>query len=130
MKKLVYMLAFVLLAIGTISAQGRHWVPSASAETVTKEGTLQLQNGHIVLSTGDTAYFIPGLMRYVSFIDELREGASISAEGFVFGNFLRLTRFTVGGREYDLGINTPRWGGYAHCGFGPMRGGGFRRGHW
>ena len=105
MKKLVFLTLICLLAIGTVSAQG--WT---APETIRVEGTLQLQNGHIVLSTGTTVYFVPGLMRYIGFIEGLREGARISAEGFVSGNFLQATKVIIGGREYDLSANNQRWG--------------------
>ena len=134
MKKLVFLTAIAFLAIGTVSAQGLPWVPSAPPETVRVEGTLQLQNGHIVLSTGTVAYFVPGLMHYVGFIDGLREGVRVSVEGFASGNFLQPTKLTVGGREYDFAANTPGWGpmggpmawGHHHRGWG-HRGRGWSR---
>ena len=118
MKKLVFLVVIALLVIGTASAQGWGWVPPAPPETVRVDGTLQLQNGHIVLSTGTVVYFVPGLMRYIGFIDGLREGARISAEGFASGNFLQPTKLTIGGREYDFAANTPGWGPMG----GPMMG--------
>ena len=105
MKKLVFLSLIALLVIGTVSAQG--WT---SPETIRVEGTLQLQNGYIVLSTGTVVYYIPGLMRYIGFIDGLREGARISVEGFVSGNLLQATKLIIGGREYDLLANNQRWG--------------------
>ena len=115
MKKLVFLALIALLAIGAVSAQG--WAPPTPPETVRLEGTLQLQNGRIVLSTGTAVYFVPGLPRLVGFIDGLREGARITVEGYAFGNILRSTKLSVGGREYDLIGDAPargagqRWGG-------------------
>ena len=150
MKKLVFFTVIALLAIGTISAQG--WGPGTPPETVRVEGTLQLQNGQIVLSAGTVTYFVPGLPRLIGFIDGLREGARVTVEGYAYGNVLRASKLSVGGREYDLfgdaqawgpgpgwgGGGCPGWGGgYGHrgghhWGGGPM-GGGFgqgRRGRW
>ena len=136
MKKLFFLAIIALLAIGTITAQGWGWVPP---ETVRVEGTLQLVNGQIVLSSGTATYYVPALVRYIGFIDELREGARVSVEGYASGGFLQVSKFTVGGREYDLFANAPGWGGpgwgqggYACCHFGPM-GGAYRqgrRGRW
>ena len=114
MKKLVFLLLISLLIIGTVSAQGWGWTP---AETIRVEGTLQMQNGHIVLSTGTAVYFIPGLMRYIGFIEGLREGTRISAEGFVSGNFLQAIKLIIGGREYNLTANNQTPGGFMG---GPM----------
>ena len=122
MKKVFFIFAFALLAIGMVSAQGwgRGWdqgrgggwgwtSPPAPPTAITVEGTLQLQNGFIVLFTGTTAYHIQGLQRLVGFVDGLQEGARMSVEGFASGNFLRPTKFTVEGREFDLARNTPEW---------------------
>ena len=144
MKKLVFLAVIALLTIGTASAQG--WGPPP--ETVRVEGTLQLQNGQIVLATGTTAFFVPGLPRLVGFIEGLREGTRITVEGYASGNILRPTKFIVAGREYDLFGDAPEWGpgwgggpgwGRGACwGHGPRSGhhwappGGFggRRGRW
>ena len=147
MKKLVFLAVISLLVMGTVSAQGWGWgfAPPAPPETVRVEGTLQLQDGHMVLSTGTAVYFVPGLFRYVGFIDGLREGARISAEGFVSGSFLQISKLNIGGREYDFSATTqPGWGpmggpmGWRHHqewgpGPGPMGGYGHRgrgRGRW
>ena len=124
MKKFVLSAVIALLAIGTVSAQGWGWAPLTDpVETVRVEGTLQMQNGCIVLSTGNVVYFVPGLMRYIGFIDGLREGARVSAEGFASGNRLQPTKLTIAGREYEFSTNTPGWGP-----MGGPRGGGGRMG--
>ena len=136
MKKLVILAAIALLAIGTVSAQGWGWAPP---ETVRVQGTLQLLNGQIVLSSGGTTvYYVPVLIQYVGFIDGLREGAQVTVEGYTYGNLLQPTKFNVGGRDYDLTANTQGWGGgYGYCpmwggGRGGARGGGpmMRGGRW
>ena len=135
MKKLFFLAVISLLLVGTISAQGWGWTPPAPPESVSVEGTLQLQDGHVVLSTGTAVYYVPGLLRYTGFIDGLREGARITAEGFVYGSFLRVNKLVIGGREYDFAATTPpgwgpmgqrhhrEWGpmgGRPHHGWGPM----------
>ena len=123
MKKYAVLFVIAVLAIGTASAQGWGWAPP---ETVRVEGTLQLQNGQIALSTGTAVYFVPDLARYIGFIDGLREGARISAEGFASGGFLQPTKLTIDGRVYDFATNTP---GCCHMGQGHHRG--YRgRGRW
>ena len=122
MKKFVFLAVIAILAVGTASAQGWGWAPPTPPETVRVQGTLQLQNGQIVLVSGTNVYFVPVLVRYIGFIDGLREGAQVTAEGFAFNNVLQLSRFTVGGRDYDLGFDANTgWGGW--CGMGGRWGG-------
>ena len=121
MGKLFFFTMIALLAIGSVSAQG--WGNFGPSETVRVEGTLQLHQGHIALSTGTTVYFVPGIARYIGFVDGLREGARVTATGFAFGNVLEVTNFTIGGRDYDLGS---RWDSGGYWGGGPMG----RRGGW
>ena len=134
MKKIGLALAIALLAIGTVSAQGWGNWGGASQTTVTVEGTLQLQNGQIAVSSGNATFFVPMLGRYVGFVEGLREGARVSVVGYASGNFLQPVQFTIDGRTYDLLPAGPAYGGFGHCwdGFGgPMRGrGGFGRGRW
>ena len=91
-------MVIALVAAGTSWAQW--W---GTPETVSIQGTAGLQNGQFVIISGDSVYFVPLLGRYVGFIDGLREGASVSIEGFAFGNHIRPVRMTIGGRSYDLG---------------------------
>ena len=138
MKKIVFLTLIAFISIGVVFGQARDFrrANPALPETVQLEGTLQLQNGHIVLSTGTAEYFIPGLMRYIGFIDGLKEGARITAEGYAFRNFLHTTKLTIDGREYDFAVN-PGWRQMGS--WGPMGGqmghhfhnyGGHRRGRW
>ena len=112
MKKLGFVLVIAFLAIGTVSAQ--NW---GNSQSITVEGTLQLQNGQIAVSTGNAVYFVPELGRYIGFIDGLREGAQCQVDGYASGNFIQATRFTVNGKSYDLDANYPQGGyGYHHGG--------------
>jgi hypothetical protein len=129
MKKLSFVLVIALLAIGTASAQG--WGRGVP-QTVIVEGTLQLQNGQIVVSSGNTVYYCPLIGRYVGFIDGLKEGSRVTIEGFAYGNMLQPIKLTTGGKSYDfLASNS---GGYdcyggGYCG-GPMMAGGRGRRGW
>jgi len=100
MKKIVFILLIAFLVIGSLSAQG--WGPRNVPESVKVEGTLQLHNGQFAVASGNNIYYIPGIARYVGFIDNLKEGSNVSFEGYVFGNFLRPTKMTISGKSYDL----------------------------
>ncbi|MDR3013074.1 MAG: hypothetical protein LBU70_07675 [Chitinispirillales bacterium] len=93
-------------------------------QLVTVEGALLLRDGRIALVTvEDTAYYVPGLWRYVGFIDGLKEGAHVFITGHSFGEFLQPSRLTLGGKTYDLATaDDPRFGerGRRH-GHGSMR---------
>jgi len=100
MKKIVMILAIAFLAIGALSAQG--WGGRGIPEQVKIEGTLQLQNGEFAVASGNNIYYVPMIARYVGFIDNLKEGANVSFEGYVAGNFLRPVKMTISGKTYDL----------------------------
>ncbi|MDR0447976.1 MAG: hypothetical protein LBH07_04845 [Treponema sp.] len=127
MKKLIFVLAFGILVIGAASAQG--WGRGVVPQSVTVSGTLQLQNGQFTVVSGNTAYYCPMIGQYVGFIDSLKEGSSITIEGFVYGNLIQPTKLTTGGKSYDFPANN--LGGYGgYCGgygggycAGPMAGG-------
>jgi hypothetical protein len=110
MKKMSLVLTVGILTIGTISAQtwGSQW---GTAQSVTVEGTLQLQNGQIAVSTGNAVYFVPVLNRYIGFIDGLKEGARVSILGYASGNVLQATQATINGKSYDFQAS-----GYANYG--------------
>ena len=128
MKKLGFVLVIAFLAISGISAQ--NW---GNSQSITVEGTLQLQNGQIAVSTGNAVYFVPELERYVGFIDGLREGARVSVAGDASGNYLQLVQMTLNGKSYDFQANNFAQGyGRGYCaGRGGGRGGwGMRGGCW
>jgi hypothetical protein len=91
-------------------------------EKVSVTGVLGLSRGIIVIEGEGRRYYVPALGRYTGFIDGLKDGAQVSAEGYSFrppagapgtaspGNtenpaegFLRITKLTLNGRDYDLG---------------------------
>jgi len=137
MKKLVFLLVIAFMAAGTIFAQG--W--GGVSQQITVTGTLQLLNGQIALSSGNTVYFVPSLGRYVGFIEGLKEGTSVSIEGYASGNYLEPSKVTISGKSYDFTPNNfgqGRGGGYGYCGNGSYNSGGYgcgggygsRRGRW
>jgi len=136
MKKPVFLLVIAFMAAGTIFAQG--WGNVSQRITVT--GTLQLQNGQIALASGNAVYFVPSLVRYVGFIEGLKEGARVSIEGNAWGNNLEPSKLTIDGKSYDFSpYNISQvGGGYGYCGNGPNSSGGYgcgggygyRRGRW
>jgi len=72
-------------------------------------GNLTIANGMIAIKDGDTTYVIPGLMRYVGFIDSLKDGAQVTIEGTVMSRqadakIKRLIpgKLTIGSKEYEL----------------------------
>jgi hypothetical protein len=110
MKKLIIFLFIVVLITGTVFAQTReNRQPAFNSTSV--EGTLKLERGFVALDSGDSVYYVPMLNRYVGFIDELKEGANVSVEGYLFRNTIHPTKLTIAGKSYDLGM-----GGFA---FGP-----------
>jgi hypothetical protein len=113
--KVMGMAAMMLLAAGAGTAVFAQSAASPWGQTVTVEGTLQLQNGQIALVSGNTNYFVPMLTRYAGFVDGLREGARVSVQGYAGGyNVLMPTAFTVNGKSYD--VSTLATGGAGYCG--------------
>jgi len=126
MKKLTIFLIVAVLAVGTLCAQTRSEGPRERRErtdnSVTMQGTLKLERGFVALESGDSVYFVPSLMRYAGFISELKEGANVSVEGYVFRNMLHPKKVTVAGKSYDLIAAGPRQGfGLRNDNFNPDR---------
>jgi hypothetical protein len=107
----VFMKKSVLIAIWAImvfvAAAGRIAAQDEGGpRTVSVQGTLGLQNGVIILSSGDTVYFVPHLSPYAGFIDGLKEGAQVKVEGRQMdGNYLMPSKIIVDGRDYNLSVN-------------------------
>ena len=116
MKKLGLIVIIALLAAGAVTAQNWRGF-GVSPQPTAFEGTLQLLNGQIALSTGNTVFFVPVLRQYVGFIEELREGARISILGYASGNTLQPIQFTIAGRSYDLSPVTSVPAGFGQNGF-------------
>ncbi|MDR1229775.1 MAG: hypothetical protein LBK61_00070 [Spirochaetaceae bacterium] len=141
MKKIVLAMLTALAVAGIASAQS---FLGSGAQAQSVQGTLGLQNGVIVLSSGDTVYYVPHLSRHLGFIDGLKEGAHVKIDGYSMGNgYLMPSKITVGDKDYDVsgsydvpqggmaGCEVAHGGGH-HGGYGGGKGYVHRygRGHW
>ena len=127
MKKIGFLALIAVFTIGTVFAQNQENRKRVSPELITVEGTLQLQNGMIAVLAGETVYYVPRLQRYIGFIEGLKEGNSVSIEGYAYRNFLGPTKVTINGKSYDF----PKigFGQGALPGFDQMHRHGFNQGH-
>jgi hypothetical protein len=120
-KKVGFFLLIAVLVIGTVFAQSRNDLQRIE-RTVTIDGTLQLERGTIAVTNGSSVYYIPSLTRYIGFIEGLKEGASVSVEGYEYGNVLYPVRVTIAGKSYDFDANGRGYGmmgsGYGMMGYG------------
>jgi len=121
MKKLGFLFFIVCLAIGTASAQNWNNGWGTPTQTISVTGTLQLQNGVIAVVSGNTGYYVPSLTQYIGFIEGLREGAQVSIDGYVSGNYLQPTKVTISGRSYDFSANAQQCFSYCGGGWGNSR---------
>ncbi|MDR2435250.1 MAG: hypothetical protein LBD47_11895 [Treponema sp.] len=109
----------VLLAFGIVamvSAWGRErWggggpgPQQPPTEQVTVTGNLTIVQGALAVKSGDITYLVPGLLRYANFIDSLKDGAQVKLEGDATSTgqdakikVLRVSKLTIGGKDYDL----------------------------
>jgi hypothetical protein len=98
-------------AQGTPAPQSQELNQSMPAQTVTAAGTLQLLNGMIAIVNSGEAYYVPNLEGLTRFIDGLKEGTEVTAEGYAYKNnaytFLRLSKLTVNGKSYNFPATPP-----------------------
>jgi hypothetical protein len=117
MKRLGFFLVIAVLLASAVFAQNRdNW--RGERKTVTVDGALRLENGIIALGSGDNVYYVPMLMRYVGFIDGLKEGANVSVEGYAFNRMLHPVKVTVSGKAYEFSAEN-RGRMFGGNGFGP-----------
>ncbi|MDR3303914.1 MAG: hypothetical protein LBS86_05835 [Treponema sp.] len=122
MKKLIFVAAIVLAVAGIVSAQNWGWggSPRGVSQSVTVTGTLQLRNGTIAVTSGETVCYVPDLARYIGFIDGLKEGAQVTVQGYVYGDqaftYLQPATVTLAGKDYDF--STANAQGGSCCGYG------------
>ncbi|MDR1286593.1 MAG: hypothetical protein LBK08_03205 [Treponema sp.] len=114
MKRIIAIVLFAAGTAGMIFAQSAGDAPANRPgagrrlpEKTTVSGTLGLREGMIILESGDSFYYVPGLSRFAGFIDGLKEGAAVSIEGRVFRSpsgslVLRTEKLGIAGRSYDL----------------------------
>ncbi|GMO48422.1 MAG: hypothetical protein Ta2G_03970 [Termitinemataceae bacterium] len=131
--KIIVMASLIAFAgIGSIAAHGhdgghggngwggngRHggaWgaMGGTAAEAVKVTGTLQLVDGQIVIVSGSITYITHDIQRLVGFIEGLKEGATVKVEGEARAvpvnpnaRFLRVSKLSVGGKDYNLNQNS------------------------
>jgi hypothetical protein len=137
MKRIVLCVLFAAVVSGVLVAQDpgdpgfsrRNQAP----EKITLSGSLGLSQGRIVLESGGNTYYIAGLERLIGFVEGLKEGASVSLEGWAFPlprseteQIFRAAKLSLNGKDYELGSQewpaSPRhdfgWGNGGN-GFGP-----------
>jgi hypothetical protein len=114
MKRIVLCVLFAIAAAGILWAQhsGR---PDSSRrdrepEKTTISGSLALSRGRIALESGGNTYYITGIGGLIGFIDGLKEGASVSLEGWAFPlprseteQIFRAAKLSFNGKDYELG---------------------------
>jgi hypothetical protein len=83
----------------------------AAGETVTVSGNLALVDGQIAVVADGVTYIAGGLRWLTGFIDGIKEGAAVSLEGRARTapfdpntRFLRISKLTVGGKEYAFPV--------------------------
>ena len=103
MKKLMLFILIAVFALGTVSAQTRQ----RDSNSITVNGILKLERGHVAVQSGDSVYSVPVLTRYIGFIDELKEGKAVSVEGYVFGNIIYPAKLTIDDKSYDFSASGP-----------------------
>jgi hypothetical protein len=109
MKKAFLVAVIALAFIGIVSAQS--WRPGWTrnqgdfAQIVAVTGTLQLRNGTIAVESNNSVYYVPSLERYIGFIDGLKEGATVTIEGYGDRAYLQPSKITLNGKSYDFSAN-------------------------
>jgi hypothetical protein len=83
----------------------------AAGETVTVSGNLALVDGQIAVVAEGITYIAGGLRWLTGFIDGIKEGAAVSLEGRARAapfddntRFLRISKLTVGGKDYTFPV--------------------------
>ncbi|MCL2720860.1 MAG: hypothetical protein FWD47_05925 [Treponema sp.] len=69
---------------------------------VTIDGILVLERGFIAVKSGDTIHFVPVLNRFAGFISEVKEGATVSIEGFGVRNFVHPVKMVIEGKTIEF----------------------------
>jgi hypothetical protein len=105
MKRMTIFVTIAFLLAYAVYAQERTR-PQRENNPINVEGTLKLERGLIAIQSGDTVYYAPSLNRYAGFIG-LREGGTVSVEGYANRNTILPTKITVEGKSYDLIAGPP-----------------------
>jgi hypothetical protein len=121
MKRIAWFILLGLSMVTLVSAEeknhrngGRGFPPNPPpvviAEAVTITGNLTIAQGMLAVKNNDITYQVPGLNRFIGFIDALKDGAQVTLEGSAITSpwdpktkLLRLTKLTINGKDYDMG---------------------------
>jgi hypothetical protein len=114
MKRIVLCVLFAAVISGVLLAQNSDrpgsFPQNQMPEKITLSGSLGLSRGRSVLESGGTTYYIAGLDRLVGFVEGLKEGASVSLEGWAFPlpgseteQIFRAAKLSLNGKDYELG---------------------------
>ncbi|MDR2796826.1 MAG: hypothetical protein LBB80_00600 [Treponema sp.] len=115
MKKSIFFIVLAVTVGGLLAAQNRNpwggpdprW-QAAPLETLKVTGKLGILEGMIALQDKDISYYVLGIERFIGFIEGLKEGATVTIEGYSRSSpsgdfrFLRATKLTLNNKEYDL----------------------------
>jgi hypothetical protein len=124
MKRMILFFMLVSCAAAFTFAQGNNrwgqnrfnWGPPPAsrghdfkAETTSVSGNFTIAQGMIAVTSNDITYLVRGLNRYIGFIDNLKEGAAVTLEGYALPypqndkiKFLVAQKMTLNGKEYEL----------------------------
>ena len=130
MKRFIFFCMLAVCAIAVVSAQGDNrrkqdafrgkqhspaWGRDSprkappSPESVNVSGNLTIAQGMIAIIDNETTYLAMSLNRYTGFIDGLKEGATVTLEGYALPSpqnnkvkILNVQKMTLNGKDYDL----------------------------
>jgi len=130
MKRIILFCMLAVCAIALVSAQGNNrrkedtfrgkqhspaWNRDSprkalpSPESVNVSGNLTIAQGMIAVIDNDITYLAMSLNRYTGFIDGLKEGATVTLEGYALPSpqndkvkLLHIQKLTLNGKDYDL----------------------------
>lgn len=103
MKYIKAVLVLVMLSTGLLYAQEFN-----TPKKTTITGDLSLVQGTIAIQKDGITYFISGLRHLVGFVDGLKEGATVTLEGYAspvrqgISVMFRATKLTFGTKDYEL----------------------------
>jgi len=94
---------------------GWNWRNTPASETVAASGTMVVAQGRPALKSGDIIYYVSGISQLIGFIDGFKEGAQVTIEGTALTSpndknmkFLRASKLTINGKDYDLAPSQPQ----------------------
>ncbi|MFZ4615856.1 MAG: hypothetical protein ACOYM2_06645 [Rectinemataceae bacterium] len=112
MNRIAVVAMIALISAASVVAQPMMQSPQGNpgTQTITKvDGTLAFVNGMIAVKSKDKTYYVGGLQQLFGFADGLKEGATVTVEGYATSvslapeyAFMHVTKLTFNKKEYDL----------------------------